>query len=153
MDWLRVAAGGGLKATNWAVENGVKAAQNTDWQGIAATAAASGQKATNWAVENPGKAAAFGVGAAMVVVPMAVAGPALGAVGFGANGIVLGSAATVVQSNIGNVVAPSLFSTLQSAAAGGYGVAAVSSAAQWCGGLVFASTGAMSARSGGITGR
>jgi hypothetical protein len=58
----------------------------------------------------------------------------------------LNNAATVaagIQSSIGNVVAPSLFSMLQSAAMGGYGVAVVNGAVQvWGAGLALASGGA-----------
>lgn len=42
----------------------------------------------------------------------------------------LGSLAAGAQSGIGSVVAPSLFATLQSAGAGGYGVSAVYGAVQ-----------------------
>jgi hypothetical protein len=57
---------------------------------------------------------------------------------------VLGSTAAGVQSGIGSVVAPSVFATLQSAAAGGYGVVAVSATVQGLGGVVASSAGAMS---------
>jgi len=85
-------------------------------------------------------------------VPALVAAPALGLAGFGANGIVggsstpfisiihqfsasllivlLGSLAAGAQSGIGSDVAPSLFATLQSAGAGGYGLSAVYGAVQ-----------------------
>lgn len=53
----------------------------------------------------------------------------------------LGSAAAAVQSGIGNVVSGSVFATLQSAAAGGYGVAAVTTAVQAVGAAI-GSTGA-----------
>ncbi|KAH7023699.1 hypothetical protein EDB80DRAFT_49372 [Ilyonectria destructans] len=78
-----------------------------------------------WASDHPVQAAAVGVGAAALVSPAIVASPVLGILGFGANGIVGGSIAAGAQSGIGSVVAPSLFATLQSAGAGGYGVAAV----------------------------
>lgn len=42
----------------------------------------------------------------------------------------IGSIAAGAQAGIGNVVAPSLFATLQSAGASGYGLAAVTGAAQ-----------------------
>ena len=57
--------------------------------------------------------------------------------------IISGSAAAVVQSGIGNIAAGGLFSTLQSAAAGGYGVAAVHGVVQTVGGVV-ASAGGLS---------
>ncbi|RGP78152.1 hypothetical protein FLONG3_3721 [Fusarium longipes] len=74
---------------------------------------------------NPGAAATIATGLAIVAVPAIVAGPVLGALGFGAAGVAAGSAAAGIQSGIGSVAAGSLFATLQSAAAGGYGVAAV----------------------------
>lgn len=46
------------------------------------------------------------------------------------------STASAVHASIGNVAAGSLFATLQSAAAGGYGVAALTGAAQTAGGAV-----------------
>ena len=46
-----------------------------------------------------------------------------------------------IQSGIGNVVAPSLFATCQSAAAGGYGVAAVNAVVQAGGAILAAGTG------------
>jgi hypothetical protein len=48
---------------------------------------------TKWVVANPGTAAkcgAAGVGLVLVAAPAVVAAPALGAVGFGADGIVAG---------------------------------------------------------------
>ncbi|GAW14487.1 hypothetical protein ANO14919_038900 [Xylariales sp. No.14919] len=102
-----------------------------------------GKQAMEWAATNPGKTAALSTGVVLVAVPMAVAAPALGLVGFGANGVVAGSAAAGIQGGIGSVAAGSAFATLQSAAAGGYGVAAVSAAVQGVGGVV-ASVGAFS---------
>jgi hypothetical protein len=52
----------------------------------------------------------------------------------------LGSYAAVTHSTIGNAVAGSLFSTLQSAGAGGYGLAAVNGAVQ-VGGTALAAIG------------
>ena len=52
----------------------------------------------------------------------------------------LGSYATIAHSAIGNAVAGSLFSTLQSAGAGGYGLAAVNGAVQ-VGGTALAAIG------------
>lgn len=46
------------------------------------------------------------------------------------------SAASAIHASIGNVAAGSVFATLQSAAAGGYGVAALTGAAQAAGGAV-----------------
>lgn len=91
-----------------------------------------------WASDHPIQAVVFGTGAAVLVSPALVASPALGALGFGANGVVGGSIAAGAQSGIGSVVAPSFFATLQSAGAGGYGVATVhgvvqGAAAGWLG--------------------
>ncbi|KAI0446877.1 hypothetical protein F4803DRAFT_546729 [Xylaria telfairii] len=101
--------------------------------------------ATEWAATNPKQAAVAGVGAACVVAPMLVVAPVLSLVGFGANGIVGGSIAAGIQSGIGNVVAPSLFATLQSAAAGGYGVATVAATVQGLGVTAGSACAAMSA--------
>ena len=48
----------------------------------------------------------------------------------------VGTSAASAQATIGNVIAPSLFATLTSAGAGGYGVAAISGAVQWVGGTM-----------------
>ncbi|KAF2769474.1 hypothetical protein EJ03DRAFT_351213 [Teratosphaeria nubilosa] len=57
----------------------------------------------------------------VAILPAIVAGPALAAMGFGAAGPVAGMLAPAWQSVFGT---GALFSTLQSAAMGGYGVAA-----------------------------
>ncbi|KAF4448807.1 hypothetical protein F53441_7856 [Fusarium austroafricanum] len=88
--------------------------------------------------QNPGASAALVTGFAMLAVPAIVATPILGALGFGATGIAAGSAAAGIQSGVGSVVAPSLFATLQSAGAGGYGVAAVHGVVQATGAAVAA---------------
>ncbi|KAJ4039745.1 hypothetical protein NW758_008616 [Fusarium oxysporum] len=77
--------------------------------------------------------AAMAAGAAMVVAPVIVAGPALAVAGFGAGGIAAGSAAAGVHSGIGSVVAGSAFATLQSAGAGGFGLAVVNGVVQAAG--------------------
>ncbi|RMJ09672.1 hypothetical protein CDV36_010716 [Fusarium kuroshium] len=87
-------------------------------------------KAAQHAKDNPKAAVAVGAGVLVCAVPALVAAPALGLAGFGANGIVGGSIAAGAQSSIGSVIAPSLFATLQSAGAGGYGVSAVYGAIQ-----------------------
>jgi len=55
---------------------------------------------------------------------------------------VTGSSAAAIQSSIGSIVSPSLFATLQSAGAGGYGVATVYPAVQVVGGVITSSAGA-----------
>jgi len=61
------------------------------------------------------------VGAGLLGAALApVAAPAaLGLIGFGSNGVVLGSTAAAIQSSIGNVAAGSLFATAQNVAMGG----------------------------------
>ncbi|KAJ0305520.1 hypothetical protein COL516b_005215 [Colletotrichum fioriniae] len=91
------------------------------------------RKAADWVRENPGTTVCYGVSAGSLVVlaaPALVVAPALGLAGFGSQGIVAGSAAAGFQAGIGNVVAPSLFATLQSAGAAGYGAAVVNGAIQ-----------------------
>lgn len=57
----------------------------------------------------------------------------------------IGTAAASTQAAIGNVATPSLFATLTSAGAGGYGVAAVGTAAKAIGGTVMGLAGATGA--------
>ncbi|KAF2745916.1 hypothetical protein M011DRAFT_527419 [Sporormia fimetaria CBS 119925] len=87
------------------------------------------EQAKDWIIENPKKAAV--IGGCLVAPPIAgtIIGPALGFVGFGPGGVAAGSAAAVWQARIGNVVAPSVFSFLQSAAAGGAGATVVNGTA------------------------
>ncbi|KDN71202.1 hypothetical protein CSUB01_11846 [Colletotrichum sublineola] len=92
-----------------------------------------GFQAKDWVFENPGQAACYTVGAASLAVvasPALVSTPMLSAMGFGAKGVIANSAAAAAQAGIGNVVAPSLFSTLTSAGMSGYGVAIVNGAVQ-----------------------
>ena len=56
-----------------------------------------------------------------------------------------GSVAATVQSGIGSVASPSIFATLTSAGAGGYGVTAVVSGVQAVGGTIVASAGGLAA--------
>ncbi|TLD26612.1 hypothetical protein PspLS_04369 [Pyricularia sp. CBS 133598] len=84
------------------------------------------------------KAAAIAIGAvgtAMVAAPGLFVLPVLASIGFGGSGPIAGGIAASVQSGMGNVLAPSLFATLQSAAMGGYGVTAVLGTVQAAGGL------------------
>ncbi|KAK2054928.1 hypothetical protein LY76DRAFT_521478 [Colletotrichum caudatum] len=87
-------------------------------------------------IDSPGTAAAcgaIGVGLLVVASPGIIAAPALTATGFGANGIIAGSTAAGVHSAIGNVAASGAFAVLQSAGAGGYGLAAVHGGIQLAG--------------------
>ncbi|KAF2873207.1 hypothetical protein BDV95DRAFT_605763 [Massariosphaeria phaeospora] len=92
--------------------------KNTDWTGLPADA-------KGWIERHPGQTA--GIAAGFLAPPLAVmAVPAvLGAAGFTAGGVAAGSAAAGIQAGIGNVVAGSVFATLQSAAMGGAGAAVV----------------------------
>ncbi|KAL5083293.1 hypothetical protein Trisim1_001802 [Trichoderma cf. simile WF8] len=95
---------------------------------------------TAW--ENPLLTAATvvtGTGLLVVAAPAIVTAPIIslaGAAGFTSGGIAATSAATTVHASIGNVAAGSIFATLQSAAAGGYGVGVLTGAAQTAGGAV-----------------
>ena len=53
-----------------------------------------------------------------------------------------GSSAAAIQSSMGSILSPSLFATLQSAGAGGYGVATVYPVVQAVGGAITSSAGA-----------
>ncbi|KAK0762512.1 hypothetical protein N5P37_005329, partial [Trichoderma harzianum] len=80
-----------------------------------------------------------GTGLLVIAAPAIVTAPIIslaGAAGFTSGGIAATSAATTVHASIGNVAAGSIFATLQSAAAGGYGVGVLTGAAQTAGGAV-----------------
>ncbi|KAI3399676.1 hypothetical protein diail_6025 [Diaporthe ilicicola] len=111
---------------------------------LAEEAPDAASQAAGWVAANPGTAACVGVGAAavpLIVAPMAAAAPALGAAGFGSAGIVGGSAAAGSMGS--GVAAGSAFATLQSAAMGGYGVAAVAGAVQGAGAAVVSISGGL----------
>ncbi|KAI1261478.1 hypothetical protein F5Y18DRAFT_198848 [Xylariaceae sp. FL1019] len=99
------------------------------------------QGATEWVKANPRTTATVATGAVFAAAPMAVAAPVLGVLGFGAAGPVAGGIAAGVQAGVGNVVAPSVFATLQSAAMGGYGAAVVGGVVQAAGGVVAGAAG------------
>ncbi|POS70753.1 hypothetical protein DHEL01_v210854 [Diaporthe helianthi] len=103
-----------------------------------------GRVATDWVSANPGTAACLagaGIGVTLIAAPMAIALPVLGAVGFGSGGIVGGSVAAGAMGS--GVAAGSAFATLQSAAMGGYGVAAVMGAVQGTGVAVAGASGGL----------
>ncbi|KAL7795960.1 hypothetical protein V8C37DRAFT_372647 [Trichoderma ceciliae] len=82
---------------------------------------------------------ATGAGILAVAAPAVVTAPILGmagAAGFTPAGIAASSIASAVHASIGNVAAGSIFATMQSAAAGGYGLATLTTAAQAAGGAV-----------------
>ena len=109
--------------------------------------------------------AVAGLATGAVIAPGVVAGGVLTTLGFAADGIVkgevfwgffftfifdeslsletdrTGSLAAAWQSSIGSVVAPSLFATLQSAGAMGYGAAAVAGATAKAGTVAAAAAG------------
>ncbi|KAL9584359.1 MAG: hypothetical protein Q9212_002174 [Teloschistes hypoglaucus] len=92
--------------------DGQDEAEQVDDRGLA-------RKAADWVRAHPYQVA-IQVGTVVVMVtPAAVAAPVLGVFGFGAG---LGGAATAYQASHGPIVAQSIFATLQSAGAGGYGV-------------------------------
>jgi len=80
-------------------------------------------------------------GATIWVFPAMAVAPALYGLGFGSPGVVLGSIASVAQSYIGNVALGSAFACLQSAGAGGYGLAVLHGAAQAGGATLTAAGG------------
>ncbi|KAL9479743.1 hypothetical protein ACSS6W_004529 [Trichoderma asperelloides] len=92
--------------------------------------------------ENPMLAAATvvtGAGVAVVAAPALITAPIMGIAGmagFTQAGIAGASIASALQASIGNVAAGSIFATVQSAAAGGYGVAALTGTVQAVGGAV-----------------
>jgi len=137
------AAAVGLNAAKGAAAVGLNAAKGAaavvDVPRVAASIHSTTNQAASWIAANPGTAVGCGVagvGVVMIATPGLVAAPVLGAAGFGAKGIVAGSTAAAIQSGMGSVVAPGLFATLQSAAAGGYGAAAVAGGVQAAGALV-----------------
>ncbi|KAI0885022.1 uncharacterized protein GGS22DRAFT_162518 [Annulohypoxylon maeteangense] len=101
--------------------------------------------AAKWAAANPKSAVAYGVGGTALAIPAIIAGPALAAAGFGANGIIGASLASGAQAAVGNVAAGSLFATLQSAGMAGYGAAIVNGVVQAGGAAVLVATGGTSA--------
>ncbi|KAL4961439.1 uncharacterized protein BDV14DRAFT_180422 [Aspergillus stella-maris] len=93
-------------------------------------------KTAKWATNNPTLAATTVCSVAVVAAPGLVVAPVLSVLGFGSGGIKAYSLAAGAQSAMGNVAAGSTFATLQSAAAGGYGIAAVNGVAQVGGAVV-----------------
>ncbi|KAL6904991.1 hypothetical protein GGI43DRAFT_398632 [Trichoderma evansii] len=116
--------------------------QEPSAQSSTAGAQSAAQRFSKAARENPMLAAATvvtGAGVAVVAAPALLTAPIIGIagmVGFTPTGIAGASIASTLQASIGNVAAGSIFATIQSAAAGGYGVAAVTSTAQAVGGAV-----------------
>ncbi|KAM0453467.1 hypothetical protein ACHAO4_005060 [Trichoderma viride] len=117
-------------------------AQEPSAQSPADGAQSTAQRLGKAARENPMLAAAAvvtGAGVAVVAAPALIIAPIMGIagmVGFTPAGVAGASIASALQASIGNVAAGSLFATIQSAAAGGYGVAALTGTAQAVGGAV-----------------
>ncbi|OCK92363.1 uncharacterized protein K441DRAFT_678911 [Cenococcum geophilum 1.58] len=96
-----------------------------------------------FAGKNPGVAVGACIGTAgliVLVAPTVVSAPVLLATGFSSSGVGAGTIAAGAQGSIGNVAAGSVFATLQSAGAGGAGLAAVNGVAQ-VGGCAMAAAG------------
>ncbi|KAI1452291.1 hypothetical protein F4805DRAFT_472613 [Annulohypoxylon moriforme] len=113
--------------------------------GTAKLVTESAKTAAKWVAENPKSTAAYGVAGAAMIVPAAIAGPALAAFGFTSSGIAAGSVAAGAQAAAGNVAAGSAFATLQSAAMAGYGAAIVNGVIQAGGAVAAIATGGTAA--------
>ncbi|RDW57433.1 uncharacterized protein DSM5745_11517 [Aspergillus mulundensis] len=87
-------------------------------------------QAAEWASKNPVSAGSIAAGLTVAVAPGIVVTLPLSAIGFTAGGVQAGSLAAGAHSVLGNVVAGSLFAVLQSAGAGGAGLAVLNGAAQ-----------------------
>ncbi|KAG4260543.1 hypothetical protein FPRO03_02366 [Fusarium proliferatum] len=85
-------------------------------------------------LQNMTSTAMIATGAVLAIAPAVAVTPVLAGLGFGAGGIV--AAAAGIQSGIGSVVAGSAFATLQSAGAGGFGLAVVNGVVQAAGVVV-----------------
>ncbi|KAL3434760.1 hypothetical protein BDV09DRAFT_195620 [Aspergillus tetrazonus] len=90
--------------------------------------------AAEWAAKNPGAAVSTVAGIAVIATPDFVVAPTLSVLGFGPGGVQACSLAATAQSVVGNVAAGSTFATLQSAGAGGAGLAVIDGVVQ-AGGL------------------
>ncbi|KAK1827350.1 hypothetical protein QBC39DRAFT_420555 [Podospora conica] len=127
-------------AARTTVSDGFAYAAKLDPKKVADAAVAGARSAASkglaYAAENPKNVAggaAVIAGAAVITAPGMLTGPVLKILGFGSFGPKAGTIAAGVQSGIGNVVAKSVFATVQSAQMGGYGAGMVASAAQGVG--------------------
>lgn len=145
MTLIRKVVGAGTKAAKGAaLPNSQRATSITATENGQEPAQGVASQATDWVSANPGTAACLagaGIGVTLIAAPMAIALPVLGAVGFGSGGIVGGSVAAGAMGS--GVAAGSAFATLQSAAMGGYGVAAVMGAVQGTGVAVAGASGGL----------
>ncbi|KAJ6007344.1 hypothetical protein N7540_011320 [Penicillium herquei] len=93
----------------------------------------SGADESSWGAQNPTLAICAAVGASgavILAVPGGAAAPILSGIGFKAGGIQAGSMAAAFHSSIGNIIPGSAFAIVQSAGAGGSGLAVVNGVAQ-----------------------
>ncbi|KAL4741698.1 hypothetical protein BDV11DRAFT_182193 [Aspergillus similis] len=123
----------GIKIVQAAFNEGTKIAV-TYGQPVVESSAGLAALAAEWAAKNPGPAASTAAGFAVIAAPELVVVPLLSVLGFGPSGVQACSLAASAQSVIGNVAAGSTFATLQSAGAGGAGLAVLGGIAQ-AGGL------------------
>ncbi|KUJ08283.1 uncharacterized protein LY89DRAFT_691162 [Mollisia scopiformis] len=82
-------------------------------------------EAGQWIQAHPGGTAVIAGAGLITMYPGLVTTPAFWILGFGSEGVGAGTAASLAHSSIGDVAAGSVFATLQSAGAAGYGVAIV----------------------------
>ncbi|CZR65941.1 uncharacterized protein PAC_15841 [Phialocephala subalpina] len=82
-------------------------------------------EAGKWIQDHPGEMVVIASAGLIVVYPGLVTTPTLWVLGFGSEGVGADTAAALVHSYIGDVAAGSVFATLQSAGAAGYGVVIV----------------------------
>ncbi|TLD24566.1 hypothetical protein E2P81_ATG11902 [Venturia nashicola] len=87
-------------------------------------------EAKKWIIENPGKTAILIISGTTVVAPGFIAGSALELFGFGVGGVGSGTLAAGLHAVLGDVAAGSVFAVLQSAGAGGTGLAVVNGVVQ-----------------------
>ncbi|KAL4821615.1 hypothetical protein BDW67DRAFT_179457 [Aspergillus spinulosporus] len=120
---------GGIKIFKAALTEGTKIAV-TYGQPALESSASLVALAAKWAAKNPGSAASTAAGFAVIAAPGLVVTPILSVLGFGPGGVQACSFAASAQSIIGNVAAGSTFATLQSAGAGGAGLAVIDGVAQ-----------------------
>ncbi|TPX17941.1 uncharacterized protein E0L32_012004 [Thyridium curvatum] len=99
----------------------------------------------DWAYNHPYEVAALAAGLGITFAPGIATTPLLAAAGFGEGGVAAGSFAAGAQSLIGNVVGGSAFAVLQSAGAGGSGLATLQAVAGAVAGAVTAVGGATAA--------
>ncbi|RFU78684.1 hypothetical protein TARUN_3531 [Trichoderma arundinaceum] len=104
-------------------------------------AQAVAEQAATIAQQNPAAVSVASVGFLMLAAPAVITTPIMavaGMLGFTSGGIAASSIAAGAQAGMGNVVAGSAFATVQSAAAGGYGLGVLTGLVQAAGGTIAA---------------